>query len=153
MSLMLTLTILFDLKLWSFQLSSYRHRTNILLNIAIISSFSLHLSDALKQVYIIISKHAFSVSFQIHNIFDHFSCCVRLPGGGLQCLHRAGQCWRADLLHPGPGPGLGRGPGLVEGPGQEGGQGGDTLRGQIPGHLSRSVLPCLLLTNGPNCQC
>ena len=137
MSLMLTLTILFDLKLWSFQLSSYRHRTNILLNIAIFSSFSLHLSDALKQVYIIISKHAFS--FQIHNIFDHFSCCVRLPGGGLQCLHRAGQCWSVDLLHPSPGEGLGGGAGLVEGAGQEGGQGGDTLRGQIPGHLSRLV--------------
>ena len=139
MSLMLTLTILFDLKLWSFQLSSYRHRTNIRLNIAIISSFSLHLTDSLKQVYV--SKYAFP-KFSYHFrllIFDPFSCCVRLPGGCLQCVHRAGQCWSADLLHPSPGQGLGGGPGMVEGPWQEGDQGGDTLRGQIPGHLSRSV--------------
>ena len=132
MSLMLTLTILFDLKLWPFQLPSFRHRTNILLNIAIISSFSLsiRLSQASLFRQIFLSLYYFSYTF---------SCCVRLPSGGLQCLHRAGQCWSVDLLHPSPGQGLGGGAGLVEGAGQEGGQGGDTLRGQIPGHLSRLV--------------
>ena len=75
--------------------------------------------------------------FSYKYLIDHFSAGVRLPSGGLQCLHRAGQCWSVDLLHPGPGQGLGGGAGLVADAGQQG-RGGDTLRGPLPGHLGRS---------------
>ena len=82
-------------------------------------------------------NYLFFIQFQI--IIPYFSCCFGLPGCGVQCVHRAGQCGRVDLLHPGAGQGLGGGPGLVEGPRQERRQGGDPLRGAVPHHLGRSV--------------
>ena len=152
MSLMLTLTILFDSKLWSFQLPSYRHRTNILLNIAIISSFSLsiRLSQAslFRQIFLSVRKVMYYFSYKyliisalvsdyqvvVYNVFIErgnvgvLTCSIPAP---VRDWVEVLGWWRVKDK---------------KGAREEIHSGGRYL-------VTSAGQTCLLLTNGPNCQC